>query len=243
MMPDDRHRDRIRRQAMRASRLSRIVPAAFLLAAGLLLGAALPGPADKPQAEPPTAPPSADPPSGELLIASAQIRDPRFYHAVILLVRHDAKGAFGIVINKPLGEQPIAALLAAAAAGKGQGETKRGGADAGIEGTIRVFEGGPVQPERGFIVHSPDYRRAETTTVDHIVAVTPTIDTLRDIGHRKGPKKYFFALGYAGWGAGQLEAEMARHDWFTTPADEALIFDADRAALWRKALQLRTREL
>ncbi|HVC51349.1 MAG TPA: YqgE/AlgH family protein [Stellaceae bacterium] len=234
---------------MRASRLSRIVPTAFLMAAGLLLVAALPGPADRPQAELPTAPPSANPPAGELLIASAQIRDPRFYHAVILLVRHDAKGAFGIVINKPLGEQPIAALLAAAAAtGKGQGgtkggEAKRGGADAGIEGTIRVFEGGPVQPELGFIVHSPDYRRAETTTVDHIVAVTRTIDTLRDIGHHKGPRKYLFALGYAGWGAGQLEDEMARHDWFTTPADEALIFDADRATLWRKALQLRTREL
>ncbi|MGH7092918.1 MAG: YqgE/AlgH family protein [Stellaceae bacterium] len=227
---------------MRAFRLSRIVPAAFLLAAGLLLGAALPGPADKPQAKAPAAPPSADPSAGELLIASAQIRDPRFYHAVILLVRHDAKGAFGIVINKPLGEQPIAVLLAAAA-GKGQGGAKGGGPDAGIKGTIRVFEGGPVQPELGFIVHSPDYRRAETTTVDHIVAVTPTIDTLRDIGHHKGPRKYFFALGYAGWGAGQLEAEMARHDWFTTPADEALIFDADRAALWRKALQLRTREL
>lgn len=223
-------------------RVSRIVPAAFLVVAGVLLGAALPegGGSPGPAA---TAPP-ADPPAGDLLIASSKIRDPRFYHTVILLLRHDSRGAFGIVINKPLGAQPIAALLAAAeAAGKPRGGTAGDKADAGIDGTIQVFEGGPVQPAAGFVIHTPDYHRAQTLTLGQIVAMTPTLDTLRDIGHHKGPKKYFFALGYSGWGPGQLEAEMARHDWFTTPGDDKLIFGADRATLWRHALELRTREL
>jgi putative transcriptional regulator len=221
-----------------------MLPPAFLLIAGLLLGGALPAAGDQPKPGPPAPAQGTDPPAGDLLIASAHIRDPRFYHAVILLLRHNAKGAFGIVINKPLGAQPIAALLAAAEAVRRSPDDRKGNKqDTGIDGTIDVFAGGPVQPNAGFIVHTPDYHRAETITVDHMAAMTPTLDTLRDIGHHKGPKQYFFALGYAGWGPGQLEMEMARHDWFITPADKTLIFDSDRAELWRKALALRTREL
>jgi len=163
------------------------------------------------------APPLADPPPGELLIASAAIQDPRFYHSVVLLLRHDKTGAFGIVINHPLGERPLASLLA--------GQDGKDGKDDAIEGTIRVFLGGPVQLQYGFVVHSIDYRRPETLAVGERLAMTASRDVLRDIGHHQGPAKYLFALGYAGWGAGQLEGEIARRDWFTAPADPALVFD------------------
>ena len=181
--------------------------------------------------------PAADPAPGALLVASAAIQDPRFHHAVILLLRHDASGAFGIAIDRPVGEHPVAELLGDA------GENDKNGGKEPIEGAIRVFLGGPVEPRYGFVLHTTDYRRPETLTIGNVVAMTASKDVLRDIGHHRGPAKYLFALGYAGWGAGQLEAEIARRDWFSTPADPGLIFDADRATLWETALARRTREL
>ena len=190
------------------------------------------------------APPPADPPPGELLIASAAIQDPRFHHSVVLLLRHDRTGAFGIVINHPLGERPLAALLAGTASPDAKGgKDAKDNKDSAIEGTIRVFLGGPVEPQRGFVIHSTDYRRPETLAVGDGLAMTATKEVLRDIGHHQGPAKSLFALGYAGWGAGQLEAEIARHDWFTAPAEPDLVFDAERATVWEKALARRTREL
>jgi putative transcriptional regulator len=179
--------------------------------------------------------PTADPPAGDLLIASAQMQDPRFRETVILLLRHDSTGAFGIVINRPLGERLLADVLA-------QTGTRDDTGDA-VEGTIGVFLGGPVQPELGFVVHSGEYRRPETLVVGDQLAMTASREALRDIGRGKGPAKYFFALGYAGWGAGQLEGEIARHAWFTAPAEPGLVFDSDRSALWEMALARREREL
>jgi putative transcriptional regulator len=193
----------------------------------LVVAAALPGAARRPPQ--PTARP-------QLLVASAAMQDPRFSHSVILLLRHDASGAFGIVINRPLGERPIAGLLADA----GSGADTR---DSGIEGTIRVFLGGPVEPQYGFVIHGGDYRRPETLALENGIAMTATKEVLRDIGHHRGPEKYLFALGYSGWGAGQLEGEIARRDWFTAPADPDLVFDEERGAVWERALARRTREL
>ena len=187
---------------------------------------------------PAMAEPTVEPVAGELLIASAAIQDPRFHHAVILVLRHDDKGAFGIVINHPLTERPIASLLA-----ESGGQADQNAQDSAIEGNIRVFLGGPVEPSYGFVIHSGEYRRRETLTLDSGVAMTATKDILRDIGHHQGPEKYLFALGYAGWGAGQLEGEIARHDWFTTPGEPDLVFDAERAQLWERALARRSREL
>jgi putative transcriptional regulator len=170
--------------------------------------------------------------AGQLLIASPNIGDPRFAHAVILMVKHDKDGAFGITINRPVGEKSIASLLEA------PGEDV-----SDIEGTLSVFAGGPVQPELGFVVHSAEYRRDETIEVDERVAMTASRQILRDIGHNRGPQKSLFALGYAGWGPGQLESELARHDWFTAPEEPKLIFDDDRANLWEDTMARRTREL
>jgi len=196
----------------------RSLPAAAIFAALLLAPAA--EPADTPSL------------TGQLLIASPTIGDPRFSHTVILMVKHDSEGALGIVINRPVGEEPIASLL------EGTGEDV-----SGIEGKLRIFYGGPVQPDLGFVVHSADYRQQETIDIDGRVAMTASRQILRDIGHHRGPQKTLFALGYAGWGPGQLEGEMARHDWFTTPEEPKLIFDDDRGNLWEDAMARRTREL
>jgi len=174
----------------------------------------------------------ADPPPGNLLIAAAQIQDPRFHHSVVLILQHNQDGAFGIIINHPLASETVAKLLEAA-----------GEHDASVEGSIPVVAGGPVQPELGFVVHSADYHRAETLAVDGKVAMTASKEALRDIGHQKGPKKCFFAFGYAGWGPGQLEGEIARRDWFTAPEDLDLVFDMDRGAVWDKALARRGTDL
>jgi putative transcriptional regulator len=177
------------------------------------------------------APPSTNPPAGQLLIASAEIQDPRFARSVILLLRHDSTGAFGIIINNPLGKRPLADLL-----------LETDGKDNTLAGTIGVFLGGPVQPQLGFVIHSTEYRRPETLVVGEL-AMTASREVLRDIGHHQGPAKYLFALGYAGWGAGQLEGEITNHGWFTAPAEPDLVFDTERDAVWDKALARRTREM
>ena len=178
--------------------------------------------------------PPANPPAGQLLVAASTIQDPRFYHSVILLVRHDAKGALGIMINRPLGAQPFAELLP-----DGKDRDKK----VAIHGTIEVYFGGPVEPQLGFVIHSADYRSAATMAVAPGIAMTATREVLRAIARHQGPTKYRFAIGYSGWGAGQLEGEIARRDWFTEPATPDLVFDPDAAALWRKAMARRTREL
>ena len=170
--------------------------------------------------------------AGQLLVATPSMGDPRFAQTVILMARHDKNGAFGIVINKPLGERPLASLL-----------TALGEKDDGVAGSVRVFAGGPVQPEIGFVVHSADYRRAGTIVVDGRVAVTSTREILRDIARKQGPQKSLLAFGYAGWGPGQLDGEMALRAWFTAQEDVDLIFDLDRAKVWDEAMKRRTQDL
>jgi putative transcriptional regulator len=204
----------------RASPLRLARPAVMLLAAALLFGASAGAENNNGSL------------AGQMLIAAPTMGDPRFSHAVILLLRQDDTGAFGIVLNRPIEERSIASLLDAA-----------GDHEPGIEGSLQVFAGGPVQPELGFVVHSPEYRDATTLTIGSEVAMTADKQILRDIGHHKGPKKALFAFGYAGWAPGQLEDEIARHDWFTTTGDPKLIFDDDRGDLWDNAMARRTREL
>ncbi len=165
--------------------------------------------------------------AGQLLIATPAMRDVRFDHAVILILQHDTDGALGIVINRPLGERTMADLLG----------------DSSIPGNVRVFVGGPVEPNVGLIVHSTDYRRAATRDVDGRVAMTANREVLRDIADHKGPAKVLVAFGYAGWAPGQLEAELAHNAWYTAPEDPALVFDDDRDKLWEHATARRTQDL
>jgi len=170
--------------------------------------------------------------AGQLLIASPEIGDPRFDHAVILMVRHDKEGAFGINVNRPIEHRSLDDLL-----------REMDERDTGIDGSIRVFAGGPVEPGIGFVVHSADYHRAETLDIDGRVAMTSSRETLHDIGHHKGPLKFLVAFGYAGWGPGQLENELAQHGWFTSPEDSQLTFDDNRARVWETAMARRARDL
>jgi len=170
--------------------------------------------------------------AGQLLVASPDIGDPRFAHAVILMLRHKSGGAVGIVINRPIEERTFASLLEAIGDDPGD-----------VEGRVLIFAGGPVEPQAGFVLHSSDYHRDQTLEVTAGIAVTSSRETIRDIAHKKGPEKTLIAFGYAGWGPGQLESEMAQKSWFVAPADPALVFDDDRAALWQDAMARRRRAL
>jgi putative transcriptional regulator len=164
--------------------------------------------------------------AGQLLVAAPEMGDPRFRQTVILLAQHNQNGAMGVVINRPVSEMPLAKLLDAL------------GIDSkGSSGSVRVFAGGPVQPEVGLVVHSADYRRDGTIAIDDRVALTISPEILRDIGRHRGPRQSIVAFGYAGWGPGQLENELAMHGWFTFPEDPKLVFDFDRDKLWDEAIK------
>jgi putative transcriptional regulator len=167
--------------------------------------------------------------AGQLLVAEPEMGDPRFTRTVILMVQHDQKGALGIVINRPVEEVAVAKLLNAL------------GIDSkGSEGQVRLFAGGPVQPEAGFIIHTPEYHRAGTIDIDGRVAMTADPQVLRDIGLHRGPKQSLVAFGYAGWGPGQLENEVMLGGWFTMSEDPKLVFDFDRDKLWDEVMKRRT---
>lgn len=167
--------------------------------------------------------------AGQLLVAEPEMGDPRFAKAVILMVQHDQKGALGIVINRPVEEVPVAKLLNAL------------GIDSkDSEGEVRLFAGGPVQPQVGLIVHTAEYRRTGTIDIDGRVAMTADPQVLRDIGRHEGPRQSLVAFGYAGWGPGQLEGELLLHGWFTIPESLTLVFDFEREKLWGETMKRRT---
>jgi putative transcriptional regulator len=207
--------------AIRLRRLGLIV--AFLLQTALLK-AALPTNPDEAPAWPSLA--------GHLLIAAPSMGDPHFERTVILIVQNSPSGAVGIVINKPIGETSITSML--------QALGQRGG---DVPGEVRVFSGGPVEPEVGFVVHSAEYHRPETVAVNDRLSMTSSLNILRDIGAKKGPAKILVAFGYAGWGPDQLEGEIKVHAWGIAEADPRLVFDEDRDKLWDHAWERRTNNL
>jgi putative transcriptional regulator len=170
--------------------------------------------------------------AGQFLVATPSMEDPRFARTVILIARHNKDGAFGLIINRPAAERPLSQLLEAL-----------GEKGAPVNETVRLFAGGPVQPELGFVMHSPDYVGPQTLAVDGRVSVTMSLDILKDIATGKGPQKSLILFGYAGWGSGQLEGEIARRSWTTVPADGKLIFDEDRSKLWDIVYALRIQDL
>ena len=165
---------------------------------------------------------------GQLLVATPKMGDPRFSETVIYMVKHNSDGALGLVLNRLLGAGSISDLL------EGLGvESEAGGRE------IRVHYGGPVQTELGFVLHSTDYIGQGTLVVNGGLGFTTNLDILRAIAAGDGPARSLFALGYAGWGPGQLEAEIAARAWFSIPADDTLIFDHDLDSKWRRALEKR----
>jgi putative transcriptional regulator len=162
--------------------------------------------------------------AGQLLIAMPQMQDHRFVRSVIFLCAHNEEGAMGLVVNKIIEHVTLPELL-----------DKLGIPAAGLTGLSRVHAGGPVEEGRGFVLHSDDYVEENTLVVGKM-ALTATLDILRAIGRGKGPRRSMLALGYAGWGPGQLDAEMQDNGWLHVPADEGIIFDEDVADKWQRAL-------
>ncbi len=151
--------------------------------------------------------------------------DPHFAHTVMLMAQHGKAGAMGIAIDRPIGMVPLASLIRSI-----------GGDPSQVDGEIRIFAGGPVEPQACLILHNATYHQTGTIDIDGRVAMTSNPAALRDIGHHVGPRQYLVALGYAGWGPGQLEDELARDAWVTAPDDPTLVFDADRAKVWDLAV-------
>ena len=163
---------------------------------------------------------------GKMLIAAPAIGDPRFSRSVVFMCAHTAEHAMGIIVNKPMGALRLPDLLE----------------QLGIESTITVpdrpvLNGGPVDRDRGFVLHTDDFY-AEDATLDigPGVAMTATRDALEAIASEDAPREAILALGYAGWGAGQLESEILANAWLVCDASDELLFGPDLAGKWARAL-------
>ena len=164
--------------------------------------------------------------TGQLLIAMPQMTDPRFARSVVYVCAHsDDEGAMGLVVNKLLNSLTMDELFSHLQL------------DPGALGSSRpVHFGGPVEPGRGFVLHTADYSEDATLVIGDGFAVTATLDILRAIGKGEGPRRSLLALGYAGWAPGQLDAEMQANGWLSVSADSDLVFDDDFDAKWQRAL-------
>jgi len=163
---------------------------------------------------------------GQYLIATPAMGDPRFAHTVIFLCAHDAKGAMGLIINRAKPGLVISDLLD----------------HVGVDGAVRVadsavLDGGPVEIDRGFVLHSADWFRDESSLkVSEQLGLTTTKDALEALVSDNPPDRAMLAIGYAGWEAGQLEAEIAQNCWLVAGGDDTLVFDDNMDAKWTQAL-------
>lgn len=168
--------------------------------------------------------------AGKLLIAMPSMEDPRFRRSVVLMCLHDPEQAMGVIVNKPLANVEFGDLL----------EQLSIDPRAGVGGET-VYCGGPVQTDRGLVIHSLDYRRETTLTIAPGVGLTATREVLNDIAgqrpERTPPARYLLAVGHAGWGPGQLESELALNAWAHCDVYEDLVFNPNPGRTWRSALQ------
>ncbi|HMS95746.1 MAG TPA: YqgE/AlgH family protein [Tabrizicola sp.] len=165
--------------------------------------------------------------AGQILIAMPGMADPRFDRSVILICAHSEDGAMGLIVNKPADDLNFRDLLEQLSIPRApQGRD------------IRVHMGGPVERGRGFVLHSADWQAGKATlTVPGGFGMTATLDILEALAKGKGPESALLALGYSGWGPGQLEAEIARNDWLTAEVPEGLVFGPEDSGKWAAALK------
>ena len=162
--------------------------------------------------------------TNHFLIAMPNLEDPNFSRTVTYICEHNDDGAMGLIINRPL-EITLADIFA-------QMELS---SDSSIASLNPVYQGGPVQQELGFVLHHPASRWEATLTITDSLALTTSRDILTAMANGSGPEDSLTALGYAGWGAGQLEEEMAENAWLSGPADPAILFNAPFQERWRLA--------
>lgn len=163
--------------------------------------------------------------AGQMLVAMPQMPDPRFSKSVILICAHNPDGAMGLVVNKlfdGIGFLDLLHQLEIDVATPAR--------------SLRVHFGGPVESGRGFVLHSGDYQRNGSVVVGEDIVMTATVDILRAVAEGQGPEQAILALGYAGWGPGQLDQEMQENGWLHVPADPAILFDDDQDGKWERAL-------
>lgn len=163
--------------------------------------------------------------AGQMLVAMPGMRDPRFAKTVIYLCAHTPEGAMGLVVNRAIEQVSFSALLE-------QLEIE----EPGPRLPFSIHFGGPVETGRGFVLHSPDYRRDGTLVVSGSVALTATLDIVRAIARGDGPRRHLLALGYAGWGPGQLDAEILANAWLQVDADDDLVFSPVLDQKWIRAM-------
>jgi len=163
--------------------------------------------------------------AGHLLIAMPNMPDERFSKTVIYMCAHNAEGAMGLVVNKPLETLKFPDLL-----------EQLDIVPSGLSEPINVHFGGPVESGRGFVLHTPDYVQEATMVVDDQIALTATVDILQAIADGIGPRQSLLALGYAGWGPGQLDQEMIENGWLNVPANDAIVYDNELDTKWERAL-------
>lgn len=163
----------------------------------------------------------------KLLLAMPAMTDPRFERSVIYICSHDEAGAMGLVINYALDQLSFESLL----------EQLEIEISADVP-DVTVHAGGPVEPGRGFVLHSADYVQDSTLIVSQTLALTATVDVLKAIAEGHGPLHHLLALGYAGWGAGQLEREIQDNGWMIAEADDEIIFNTDLELKWPRAMAM-----
>lgn len=163
--------------------------------------------------------------TGSLLVAMPSMEDPRFAHSVIFICAHTSEAAMGIVVNRPLSRPTFDDILRQHDIAP-QPPARR----------IRVCSGGPVEDGRGFVLHTSDWTSDGTLRVTDDLALTASLDVLKALAEGHGPRAGMLALGYAGWGPGQLDQEVQQNAWLSVPADETIVFDGDADTKWRRAL-------
>lgn len=166
--------------------------------------------------------------TGYLLVATPLLRDPNFTRTVVFILEHEKNGAMGLVVNRSLGTTLFSELL-----------SQMGEASEKSSGTVALYYGGPVEPERGFVLHTSDYEGQGTVSLNKSLSLTTRPEILRDMAAGRGPSQSMVIFGYAGWGPGQLEAEIAEGAWFSIPLDITLLFDPDLRGKWEEALDRR----
>jgi len=170
---------------------------------------------------------------GQCLIAMPGMRDERFQRTVVYVCAHSDEGAMGLILNRKAPDVALADLLIQLGLVDHQDAIRL----RPREDPVQVLRGGPVETGRGFVLHSSDYfTDASTLPIDDGVCLTHTIDVLRAIAHGDGPSRALLALGYAGWGAGQLESEIQANGWLHCDADSGLLFDLALETKYQRAL-------
>ena len=166
--------------------------------------------------------------AGQLLVATAEMKDPRFAESIIYLVKHSDQGAFGLIINKPITKGTFSEVL------KGFGIQNQN-----VIGEIDVHYGGPVSRQQGFLLHSDEITLDSSTKMNDGFAVTADVEIVQMLALGTGPRQALLIMGYSGWGPGQLEMEIKANSWFTISPDKSLVFGKDPEKKWRRAMDKR----